>query len=151
MDKLLNARFIYPIETTQWLSPLAIIPKNNGKLRICIDYWKLNVLSKKDPFPLPFLDSILDNVVGHDMYSFMDGYNGYNQVKMAKENKEKIAFISEWGAYAYNVMPYGLCNAPTTYQKVVTKTFNKYLNDFMQVFLDDFSVFSKKEDHIRQL
>jgi hypothetical protein len=70
---------------------------------------------------------------------------------MAEENKEKIALISKWGAYAYNVMPFGLCNVPTTYQKVVTKTFNKYLNDFMQVFLDDFSVFSKKEDHIGQL
>jgi hypothetical protein len=70
---------------------------------------------------------------------------------MAEENKEMIALISKWEAYAYNVMPFGLCNVPATYQKVVTKTFNKYLNDFMQVFLDDFSAFSKKEDHIGQL
>ncbi len=74
-------------------------------------------------FPLPFLDSIIDFVVGHEMYYFMDGYSGYNQVNMAKEDKEKITFIPKWGAYAYNIMPFGLCNAHVTFQKVVTKTF----------------------------
>jgi hypothetical protein len=64
---------------------------------------------------------------------------------MEKEDKEKIAFILEWGAYVYNVMPFGLCNAPTTFQKVVTNTFNKYRNEFMQVFLNDFSVLGKRK------
>jgi hypothetical protein len=104
LDKLLDVGFIYPIKTTQWLSPLVIVPKKYGKLQICVDYCKLYAQTKKDPFPLPFLDSILDYVVGHEMYYFMDGYSSYNQVKMAKEDKEKITFISEWGAYAYNVM-----------------------------------------------
>jgi hypothetical protein len=63
---------------------------------------------------------------------------------MAKEDKEKTTFISKWGAYAYNVMPFGLCNVPTTFQKVVTKTFKEYLNKFMQVFLNDFSVYGSK-------
>jgi hypothetical protein len=85
-----------------------------------VDYRKLNLQTKKDPFPLPFLDSILDTIVGHEMYPFMDGYSGYNQVKMVEENKEKISFISKQGAYAYNVMPFGLCNAPITFQKVIT-------------------------------
>ncbi len=66
-DKLLDAGFIYPIETTQWLSPLVIVPKKNGKLRTCVDYCKLNAQTKKDLFPLPFLDSIIDFVVGHEM------------------------------------------------------------------------------------
>jgi hypothetical protein len=78
LDKLLDIGFIYPIETTQRLSPLVIVPKKNGKLQICVHYCKLNVQTKKDPFPLPFLDSILYSVVEHDMYSFMDGYSGYN-------------------------------------------------------------------------
>ncbi len=82
------------------------------------------------------------------MYSFMDGYNGYNQVKMAETNKEKKAFILEWGAYAYNVMSFDLCNALTTFQKTIKKAFKKYLNDFMQVFLDNFSVYGSKEDHL---
>jgi hypothetical protein len=89
-------------------------------------------------------------VVGHEMYSFMDGYNGYNQVKMYDEDKEKMTFISKWGAYEYNVnMPFGLCNVPSTFQK--TKTFKEYLKKFMQVFLDDFSVYGDKKDHLDQL
>jgi hypothetical protein len=94
------------------------------------------------------LDSILDLVVGHEMYSFMDGYSGYNQIKMAKTDKEKITFILEWGAYAYSVMSFGLCNAPRTFQKAIKKSFKKYLNDFMQVFLDNFGVYGNKEDHL---
>ncbi len=70
-----------------------------------------------------------------DMYSFMDRYSGYNQVKTREKNQEKIAFILEWGTYAYNVMPFGLCNALATFQKVVTKTFNKYFNDFYASFI----------------
>jgi len=147
----MDVGFIYPFETTQWFSPLVIVPKKNGKLRICVDYWKLNAQTKKDPFPLPFLDLILDTIIGHDMYFFMDDYNSYNQIKMAKEEKENMTFISKWGAYAYDVMPFGLCNVLATFQKVVTKTFNKYVNEFMQVFLDDFSVFGKKEYHLEQL
>jgi hypothetical protein len=104
LDKLLNVGFIYLIETTQWLSPLVIVPKKNGKLRICVDYYKLNAQTKKDPFPLPFMDSTLNYVVGHEMYYFMDGYSNYNQVKMVKEDKDKRTFISEWGTYSYNVI-----------------------------------------------
>ncbi len=66
---------------------------------ICVDYHKLNVQTKKDLFPLPFLDSILDFLARHEMYYFMDGYNVYNQVKMAKEDNEKTSFFSEWGAF----------------------------------------------------
>jgi hypothetical protein len=75
------------------------------------------------------------------MYSFMDGYNSYNQVKMVEKDKEKTISISKWNSYAYNVMPFGLCNDPTTFQKMVTKTFKEYLNKFMQVFLDEFNVY----------
>ncbi len=122
-SKLLDAQFIFPNKITQWLSLLVIVLKKNGKLCICVGYRKLNSQTKNDPFPLPFLDSVLDIVAKHEMYSFMDGYNGYNQVKMAKKYKDKTSFISKWGAYAYNVMPFGLCNALTTFQKVITQTF----------------------------
>ncbi len=76
-----------------------------------MDYHKLNAQTKKDPFPLPILDSI----IGYEMYSFMDGYNAYNQVQMVEENKNKMTFILEWGAYAYNIMPFGLCNTLATF------------------------------------
>jgi hypothetical protein len=116
-----------------------------------VDYHKLNAQTKKDPFPLPFLDLVLDLVLRHEMYSFMDGYNGYNQVKMEEEDKDKTTFISEWGAYAYNVMPFGLCNALATFQKVVTKMFKPYRNKIMQVFLDDFIVYGDKKNDLEQL
>jgi len=94
----------------------------------------------------------MDSMVWREMYSFMDGYNGYNQVKILEEDKEKMTFISKWGAYKYNVnMPFGLCNVPSTFQKAITKTFKKYLNKFMQVFLDDFNVYGDKKDHLNQL
>ncbi len=75
------------------------------------------------------------------MYSFMDGYNGYNQMNVAEEDKEKTSFISKWGAYANTIMPFGLCNAPITFQKIVIHIFKEYLNDFMKVFKNDFSVY----------
>jgi hypothetical protein len=81
----------------------------------------------------------------------MDGYSGYNQVKMVEENKKKTSFISEWGAYAYNSMPFGLCNAPTTFQKLITQTFQEYLNNFIQVFLDDFNVYGQKVEDLNHL
>jgi hypothetical protein len=127
------------------------MPKKNGKLHICVDYRKLNAQTNKDPFLSHFMDSILDSMAKHEMYSFMNGYNGYNQVKMVEKDREKIEFISKWGAYAYNIMQFGLCNAPTTFQKVVTKTFKEYLNKFMQVFMDNFSVYGSKKDHLGQL
>jgi hypothetical protein len=71
----------------------------------------------------------------------MDGYNGYNQVKMAEEDKKKTSFISKWGAYGDNLMPFGLCNTSTTFQKVIIQTFKKYFKNFMQVFLDDLSIY----------
>jgi hypothetical protein len=104
--------------------------------------------TNKYPFPLPFLDFVLDIVVGHEMYSFMDKYSGYNQVKMVEEDKEKTLFISE---YAYNVIPFGLCNSLATFQKVVIQTFKEYFNDFMQVFLNDFNVYGQKEEHVNHL
>ncbi|KAL2610318.1 hypothetical protein R1flu_028891 [Riccia fluitans] len=85
------------------------------------------------------------------MYSFMDGFNGYNQVSVAERDREKTAFITEWGAFAYRVMPFGLKNAPSTFQRVVTTAFEEYLNEFMQTYLDDFTVYGSRTDHLGHL
>ena len=151
IDRLLAVGFIYPIEKANWLSPIVIVPKKNGKLRVCVDYRKLNAATVSDPFPIPFTDLMLDAVVGHEMYSFLDGFSGYNQVRMAPEDREKTAFITEWGAFASNVMMFGLKNAPATFQRMVQEIFYEYLTTFMRVFVDDFSVFGKKADHLHQL
>ncbi|KAL2649574.1 hypothetical protein R1flu_017702 [Riccia fluitans] len=84
------------------------------------------------------------------MYSFMDGFSGYNQVSVAERDREKTAFITEWGAFAYRVMPFGLKNAPSTFQRIVTTAFEEYLNEFMQTYLDDFIVYGSRTDHLRK-
>lgn len=111
LDNLLEVGFIYPVSHSAWMSPIVMAPKKNGKIRICQDFWKLNTATKKDYFSLPFIDSILDAVAGHECYSFLDGSLGYNQIKIAKEDQLKNTFITDWGTFAYKVMPFGLCNA----------------------------------------
>ena len=108
----------------------------------------MNAITKKDYFPLPFTDSVLDAVVGHECYSFLDGFSGYNQVKIAKEDQLKTTFTTDWGTYAYMVMPFGLCNAPATFQRVMTQAFQKYLRISMEIFLDDLCTFSSRKDHL---
>ena len=76
-----------------------VVPKKNGKIRVCVDYRKLNAVTVTDTFPLPFTDSVLDAVDGHDMYSFLDGFSGYNQVRMHPNDQEKTVFVTDWGVY----------------------------------------------------
>ena len=127
LDKLLEVGFIYPVPHSEWVSPIVMVPKKNGKIRICQGFRKLNAATKKDYFPLPFTDSILDAVAGHECYSFLDGFSGYNQVKIAKEDQLKTTFTTDWGTFAYKVMPFGLCNAPATFQRVMTQAFQDQL------------------------
>jgi hypothetical protein len=123
IDKLLECGFIYPVPYSEWVSPIVVVLKKNGKLRICVDFRKLNNVTQKDYFPLPFTDAILDGVAGHECYSFLDGFSGYNQVMIALACRAYTTFTTDWGTYAYNVMPFGLCNAPATFQRVMTTAF----------------------------
>ena len=92
------------------------MPKKDEKVRICVDYKDLNRASPKYIFPLPHIDILIDNTTTNMFFSFMDGFSGYNQIKMAEEDKTKTKFITHWGTYAYVVMPFGLKNASATYQ-----------------------------------
>ncbi|MCO5597558.1 hypothetical protein L7F22_051636 [Adiantum nelumboides] len=94
---------------------------------------------------------MLDQVAGHEMYSFLDGYSGYNQISLAEEDREKTTFITEWGAFIYLVMPFGLCNAPATFQRAMMTIFSEYLQKFMAIFVDNFTVYSSKEKHLEYL
>ena len=118
-----------------------VVPKKVGKIRVCVDYWKLNVATISDPFPLPFIDLVLDDVVGHQMYSFLDRFSGYNQITMAKEGVAKTTFTTKWGAFAYTVMSFELKNGPPSFPKASFKTFESYLIDFMRIFMDYFFAF----------
>ena len=94
IDKLLRVGFIRPVKKATWLSPIVVVPKKNGKIRVCVDYRKLNAATVTDAFPLPFTDGVLDAVAGHEVYSFLDGFSGYNQIRMHPDDQEKTAFVT---------------------------------------------------------
>ncbi|GJV75315.1 putative nucleotidyltransferase, ribonuclease H, partial [Tanacetum coccineum] len=109
--------------------------------RVCIDYRKLNDVTRKDHFPLPFIDQILERLSGNDYYCFLDGFLGFFQIPIALEDQEKTTFTCPYGTFAYRRMPFGLCNSPATFQRCMTAIFYDMVEDFMEVFMDDFSVF----------
>jgi hypothetical protein len=156
IDRLLEAGFIYPVNNSEWVSPIVVVPKKvradgKVKIRVCQDFRKLNSATKKDYFPLPFTDIILDHVAGHQWYSFLDGFSGYNQVFIRMNDQLKTTFTTEWGTFAFNRMPFGLCNTPGTFQWLMMDIFKDFLRHFLEVFIDDFAVFSNKEDHLEYL
>ena len=111
----MKARFIRPVKQTTWLSLIFVVPKKNGRICLCVDYCKLNAVTITDVFTLPFIDSILDVFAGHDMYSFLDGFNGYNQVRMHPNDQEMTAFFTDRGVVIAVVMMFCLKTAPTTF------------------------------------
>ena len=156
IDRLLEARFIYLVVNSEWVSPIVVVPKKVGadgklKIRVCQDFRKLNASTKKDYFPIPFTDIILDHVSGHECYSFLDGFSGYNQVFIRPEDQLKTTFTMEWGTFTFNRMPFGLCNAPRTFQRLMMDIFQNILRHFLEVFIDDFAVFNAKLDHLKFL
>jgi len=96
----LNVIFIYPISDNKWVSRLIIVPKKNGKWRICVDYEELNKTTQKYHFPLPFIDQSLDTLSRKKYFSFLDGLNGYNQIQIAPTDQDKATFTCPWGIFA---------------------------------------------------
>jgi hypothetical protein len=157
--KLLDNGIIYPISNSKWVSPTQIVPKKSGVTVItnekneliptrtiigwymCIDYRKLNSMTRKDHFPLPFIDQILERFAGHEFYYFLDGYSGYNQIEIALEDQKKTTFTCPFGTSAYQRIPFGLCNAPATFQRCMLSIFSDMVERFLEIFMDDFSVF----------
>jgi hypothetical protein len=96
---MLEAGLIKPVEESEWISLMVVQDKKQGGIRICIDLRKLNDACLHDPFPTPFTDEVLENVGGHEAYSFIDGFSGYHQIKIAQEDRYKTTFATEWGSY----------------------------------------------------
>ncbi|GJR69529.1 reverse transcriptase domain-containing protein [Tanacetum coccineum] len=144
-----------------WVSPIHVVPKRGGMTvvlndnnelipsrtvtgwRVCIDYRKLNDATRKDHFPLPFIDQMLEYLCGNEYYYFLDGFSGLFQIPIAPEDQEKTTFTYPYRTFAYRRMPFGLCNAPATFQRCMTAIFHDMVEDFMEVFIDDFSVFEE--------
>ena len=163
--KWLNASFIYAISDSSWVSKVQVVPNTRGMIvvqneknelisthtitdwRVCIDYRKLNKATRKDHFHLPFIDKILDRLVGHSFYCFLDGYSEYNQVVIAPDNQEKITFTCLYGTFSFRIILFGLCNAPATFERCMMAIFSDLIKNVMKVFMDDFSVFGHSFDH----
>ena len=109
--------------------------------RVCIDYRRLNEVTRKDHFPLPFMDQLLERISGHPFYCFLDGYSRYFQIEIAVEDQEKTTFICPFGTYAYRIMPFGLCNAPATFQRCMLSIFSDLVERIMEVYMDDITVY----------
>ncbi|MCO5569648.1 hypothetical protein L7F22_023364 [Adiantum nelumboides] len=131
LEKLIECGFIYPIEHLEWVSPIVIVPKKNGKLRVCIDLKKINAATRRDHYPLPYSEHVLERVAGKEAYSFLDGYSGYNQITIALEDQAKTAFITELCVFTFRVMAFGLTNAPATFQRLINTAFKEYLRTFV--------------------
>ena len=157
--KWLNAGFIYAILDSSWVSPSHVVPKKGGFTvirneeneliptrtvtgwRVCIDYRKLNSTTRKDHFPLPFIDQMLDRLPGHPHFCFLDGYSGYNQIAIALEDQEKTTFTCPFGTFSFRRMPFGLCNVPATFQRCLMSIFSDLAEEVMEIFMDDFTVY----------
>ena len=109
--------------------------------KVCIDYRRLNEVTRKDHFPLPFMDQLLERISGHPFYCFLDGYSGYFQIEIAAEDHEKTTFTCPFGTYAYRRMPFGMCNAPATFQQCMLIIFSDLVERITEVYRDDITVY----------
>nr|GFA57126.1 reverse transcriptase domain-containing protein [Tanacetum cinerariifolium] len=157
VEKLLDAGLIYPISDSPWVSPVHCMPKKGGFTvveneeneliptrlvtgwRVCIDYQKLNEATRKDHFPLPFMDQMLERLAGNKFYCFLDDFSGYFQIPINPCDQEKTTVTCPYETFSYRRMPFDLCNAPGTFQMCMLAIFHDMVEKTMEVFMDDFS------------
>uniref|UniRef100_A0A2N9HJZ6 Uncharacterized protein n=1 Tax=Fagus sylvatica TaxID=28930 RepID=A0A2N9HJZ6_FAGSY len=152
VEKQLKAGFLSTVTYSDWVANIVPVPKKDGKVRMCVDYRDLNRASPKDNFPLPHIDTLVDNTATNVVFSFMDGFSGYNQIKMAEEDKSKTAFVTHWGTFVYDVMPFGLKNAGATYQRAMVTLFHDMIHHEIEVYVDDMIAKSRTaQDHLTDL
>ena len=162
--KLLQGSIIYPISDNSLVSPTQVVPKKLGVTmvlnekgkemptrlttgwRVCIDYRRLNEVTRKDHFPLPFMDQLLERVSGHPFYFFLDGYSGYFQIEITVDDQEKTTFICPFGTYSYRRMPFGLCNDSATFQYCMLSIFSDMVERIMEVYMDDITAYGESFD-----
>ncbi|RDX94146.1 hypothetical protein CR513_23502, partial [Mucuna pruriens] len=138
VTKLLAAGIIYPISDSQWVSPVQVVPKKSG-----MTVMKNQQATRKDHFPLPFIDQVLEKLSGKSHYCFLDGFSSYMQIHIAPEDQYKTTFTCPFGTFVYTRMPFGMCNAPSTFQHCMTTIFSDLLQDCREVFMDNFTVYAK--------
>jgi hypothetical protein len=163
--KLLEARIIYLIADSKWVSLVHCVPtkggitivSNNGNElvaqrtvtgnRMCIDFRKLNKVTKKDHYHLPFMDQMLEMLSKHSHFCYLDGYLGFSQILVPKDDQEKTTFTCPFGTFSHRRMPFGLCNVPATFQRCMSAIFADYTENIVEVFMDDFSIYGTSFDN----
>jgi hypothetical protein len=136
VEKIIKAGFIYPMALTDWVSNIILIDKKQGTIHVCIDYRDINKAYPKDNFTTPFIDQIVDDCAGSEIFSLMDGFSGYNQINIVPADQHKTAFICPWGTFTYRKIPFGLKNAGATFQRAMSYAFHD-INNIVQPYLDD--------------
>lgn len=135
-----------------WAAPIVLVRKKDGSWRFCVDYRRLNALTHKDAYPLPRIEESLTGLKAARWYSTLDLASGYWQVEMDPSDREKTAFTTPFGLYEFERMPFGLCNAPATFQRLMQRCLGNLVNDFLLIYLDDVVVFSPDFDsHVQHL
>ena len=146
---------------SEWVSSVQVVPKKGGMTvieneknelipqrtvtgwRMCIDYRKLNKATKKDHFPLPFIEEMLERLANHSFFCFLDGYSGYHQILIHPDDQSKTTFTCPYGTYAYQHMSFRFCNAPASFQRCMMSIFSDMIDKIMEVFMDNFTIYGK--------
>ena len=154
IEKMLSEGIIER-SSSAWASPITLVPKKDGSIRFCVDYRKLNAVTRKDAHPIPNIQDILDNLAGASVFTTLDLKSGYWQVPMSEEAQEKTAFSTHRGLFHFKRMPFGLTNAPALFQRLMNRVLAQYIGTSVMVYLDDIVIFSRSpvdhEKHVSQV
>ena len=152
MARLKQTGAIKEVFYPEWLANTVVVRKNSGKWEVCVNFTDLNKACPKDPFPMPKIDQLVDAIVGHPRMSFLDAFHGYHQIPLALDDQENTAFVTPIGNYHYKVMSFGLKNAGSTFQRMMTRMFESLLGKNIEIYINDMVVKSKMvSEHLGDL
>ena len=151
LDENLRKGFITPSKAP-FASPVLFAEKPNGDLRFCVDYRRLNAITKRNRYPIPLIDEVLARIQGCKFLTRLDIIAAFNKLRMHPGSEDFTTFVTSLGAYKYRVLPFGLTNGPASYQQYMNDILFQYINDFCQVYLDDILIYSKtKKEHVQHV
>ena len=151
VDDMLEKKVIHASKST-WASPVVLVTKKNGDIRCCVDYRRLNSVTKMDVYPLPRIDDMLDSLSEARKFSMLDLASGFWQVEADKASQEKTAFITHHGLFEFDKMPFGLTNVPATFQRLMETVLAGLIRKICFVYLDDILIIGKTfEDHLENV